>query len=558
MRNNKSKISINICKPTMRGIGRTSPKDSWYIERCLGRYFDVQLEDDPDFLIFSDGGNKEHLLNTKAIRIFVTGENMKPNWEETDYALTHEREYNNRHWRLPLHRQWFDTTCTKPERDFDIIKGRVTRFCNFIYSNDKAQERIKFYQLLSQYKKVDSGGKVLNNIGGRVEDKLAMVSESKFTIAFENESYPGYSTEKIIQPLLQGSIPIYWGDPTIAEDFNPNCFINVHNYNSYEEVIDEIKKIDNDEMLWKKMVTEPIFKDNELPMELSDKAYKDFFSKIFSDHKVYITAKEKEKQKRIYLSELRKKQKAPFFLRLKNRFNLEKNQFLNEVDVHLKVYKKRILVDKLYNLSKNKNLIVSAGMQRSGSTFMFNILKELVNIKTNCDFSYAYIKDFDKVLRTKQAYVLIKTHETDKKFTSNAYLLVYTYRDVRTAMLSQYRKFNTPINYGFVKYCIGEYEKAKEQNAIMVKYEDLINNPEKIIMILSEKLSIDIDPKLICEKIINITNQKDSLYEETLLHENHRTGTTDFEWRENIDKILLDKINEDFRWWFKECGYPEQ
>lgn len=316
----KPKISINLCKPTIRGIGSTSPKDSWYIERCLSRHFDVVLDEDPDFLIYSDGGNREHLLNTDAIRIFVTGENVQPNWEETDYALTHERIYNKRHWRLPLHRQWFDTTCTVPERDFEVVKNRVTRFCNFIYSNDKATERIEFFKLLSTYKKVDSGGKVLNNIGGRVEDKLAMVAESKFTIAFENESHPGYSTEKIIQPLLLGSIPIYWGDTEIHQDINPDCMINVHNFENWDAVVAQIKKIDEDDALWEKYVTAPIYKKNKMPALLSDDAYKKFFENILENPVAFVDTKTKLEQKRKYEKELKKNSSKPSIInRIKNR-----------------------------------------------------------------------------------------------------------------------------------------------------------------------------------------------------------------------------------------------
>ena len=40
------------------------------------------------------------------LEFFLTGENKKANWDETDYALTHERVYNNRHWRVPLWRQF--------------------------------------------------------------------------------------------------------------------------------------------------------------------------------------------------------------------------------------------------------------------------------------------------------------------------------------------------------------------------------------------------------------------------------------------------------------------
>ncbi len=130
---------------------------------------------------------------------------------------------------------------------------------------------------------MDSGGKVLNNIGGRVDDKRAYLARCKFTIAFENESHPGYATEKTIEPLLMGSIPIYWGDPHIDEDFNPECFINVHRFKCFDDVVDEVRRIDQDEKLWQQYVTAPIFKDDVLPELLTDDAIHRFCLRVFSE-----------------------------------------------------------------------------------------------------------------------------------------------------------------------------------------------------------------------------------------------------------------------------------
>ncbi len=168
----KPGVSIGFCKPSLRGIGHTHPELSWHAERMLSRYFDLHYSDEPDFLIYGDAGNGEHLLYpSKTIRIFVTGENVHPNWAEADYALTHQRIYSDRHWRIPLHRHWYDTTCSVPIRDFGIVRGRVDRFCNFIFSNPRALERIVFFDLLSRYKHIDSPGKVRNNMPGPVADK---------------------------------------------------------------------------------------------------------------------------------------------------------------------------------------------------------------------------------------------------------------------------------------------------------------------------------------------------------------------------------------------------
>lgn len=235
-------------------------------------------------MFFGEDGAKEHLSSaSRTVRIFITGENVLTNWNEADYALTHERRYDDRHWRVPLFRHWYDTRETRPVRDFSIVKARVSRFCNFIYSNERARERISFLEELDKYKRVDSGGAVRNNIGRRVDDKLAFIRESKFTIAFENESTPGYVTEKIIQPLIEGSIPIYWGDPTITKDFNPECFINVHDYSSFSEVVQLVRRIDEDDSLWRQYVSAPIFPNGELPDELSDEAIINFFKNIFAN-----------------------------------------------------------------------------------------------------------------------------------------------------------------------------------------------------------------------------------------------------------------------------------
>jgi len=128
------------------------------------------------------------------------------------------------------------------------------KFCSFVYSNHKAAgERDRFFRLLSEYKKVDSGGRHLNNSGGPVKDKTVFLREHKFDISFENARYPGYTTEKIVDAFTAGAIPIYWGDPDISKTFNPEAFINCADYSSFEDVVSEVIRIDNDDVLYKKM-----------------------------------------------------------------------------------------------------------------------------------------------------------------------------------------------------------------------------------------------------------------------------------------------------------------
>lgn len=156
------------------------------------------------------------------------------------------------------------------DRNPDKILSEKEGFCGFCYSNEHARERINFFKKLSNYKQVDSGGPLLNNLGGwtvpRGWDHLEeWISKYKFYIAFENRSYPGYVTEKIYHAFIGEAIPIYWGNPRIAEDFNPKSFINVHNFGSFEKVIDRIREIDQNDDIYKEMIAQPPFRENIVP-----------------------------------------------------------------------------------------------------------------------------------------------------------------------------------------------------------------------------------------------------------------------------------------------------
>jgi hypothetical protein len=145
-----------------------------------------------------------------------------------------------------------------------------------------APERIAFTKELMRYKRVDCGGKIMNNTGGRILDKTEFLKNYKFTIAFENASYPGYTTEKIMEALLAGTIPIYWGNPLVHRDFNPECFIDCHQFESFDAVIAHVIEVDNDSDLFNKYVTAPIFEngvDNEF---VNEENIKRQFDKIFA------------------------------------------------------------------------------------------------------------------------------------------------------------------------------------------------------------------------------------------------------------------------------------
>ena len=248
------------------------PVEDNYFLNLVEDYYDIEYSDNPDILIYSC--YSVNFLKYRCPRIFYSPENIRPDFRFCDFALTFDYLNDKKHFRWPLYRRWFsEEELTKP-KNADAILKKKEGFCSFVVSNGNAQERISFFETLSKYKKVTSGGRYANNIGGPVKDKRAFIEKYLFNIAFENTAYPGYNTEKLAEAWVMGCIPIYWGDPKISEEFNPESFINVNDFDSFDEAINYIKEVDKSVSLQKKFLEAPLFRNNRIPLELQDETIK--------------------------------------------------------------------------------------------------------------------------------------------------------------------------------------------------------------------------------------------------------------------------------------------
>ncbi len=233
----------------------------------LKEHYNVEISDKPDFLFYSCFGDN-NLKFSNCVKIFFTNENIVPNFNEADYGLGfHHLEFEDRYLRFPEYFYKLNSSIQNRESLSDDLANR--KFCNFIYSNSKngegAQDRIDFCKKLQEYKQVDCPGKVLHNIdidfaprsGNWAESKIQLLHDYKFTIAFENRYTNGYTTEKLYQPLIANSIPIYMGNPSVVEDFNPKAFINCNDYKNFDEVIEVVKELDNNNEKYMEMLRQP-------------------------------------------------------------------------------------------------------------------------------------------------------------------------------------------------------------------------------------------------------------------------------------------------------------
>ena len=284
----KQKVRINFVDfwppNTREGILRNP------LYKILSHRFDLELVEKPDFLLYSNVGKR--FLKYNCVRIYYEGENIRPNFDECDYSFGYDYPINDRGYRLPLYRLYFslfDELRRRRLGDDDYPRGE-RKFCNFLYTKN-AQDRTAFFHQLQAYKPVDSGGRLLNNLGYRVEDTLDFMRQYKFSISFENGCYPGYTTEKIEQALVARTVPIYWGNPLIDLDFNPEAFINCHDYDSFEDVIERVREVDANDDLYHAYLEASPFPNNAINDSVKEENILDRFEQIFSNPRTERAAK---------------------------------------------------------------------------------------------------------------------------------------------------------------------------------------------------------------------------------------------------------------------------
>jgi alpha(1,3/1,4) fucosyltransferase len=318
----KKKIKINF----MNFWEGFNPENNFFTN-LLRRNYEVVIEDNPDYLFYSVYNessknpknlskkgdfirkispemyilirkiyskikniffNEKKIVHPKGnfIKIFYGAEKVKPEMSKCDFAFSvyFEEEINHPNYtRIPTHLlinfllEDKEMPSLKRKIDFNKVKKEKINFCNFIYHQD-VYSRNKFFKRLSKYKKIDSPGRCMNNMPpiGKHEnakksrisinwakEKLDFLKDYKFTIAFENEVLDGYTTEKLVHPLLVNSIPIYIGNKKVGRDFNKKCFIHHNDFKNMDDLIKYIIMVDNHDDLYKKYLEQPIFRNKE-------------------------------------------------------------------------------------------------------------------------------------------------------------------------------------------------------------------------------------------------------------------------------------------------------
>lgn len=189
----------------------------------------------------------------------------KANYENKDYygflGLMYLRHILMRYNGRPLFTQIKD-------------KNREPKFCSIVCGALTTQRKL-VYEKINEYQKVDGFGSAFpycsssqppshtGSIGRYWDyDYLKLLSQYKFNICLENTFRPGYNTEKVVNALLAGVIPIYWGSETIFEFVNKDRILYLNkDLSNLDDIIKRIDFLNKNQKEYDKMVNlEPFVK----------------------------------------------------------------------------------------------------------------------------------------------------------------------------------------------------------------------------------------------------------------------------------------------------------
>ena len=266
-----------------------------YFYHLLNQEYEVAIEENkPDILFHSvDYHNqKGHLRYNNGItkKVYFTAEPPhihRPNYNETHFSFGYEDTGDERNYRLPLwilHLNWFNVPHNDDRdqsylhsleeflapKDPEKILSQKKAFCSFV-NTQPFGKRVEFVPKLHSKQFVHCAGRMYNNTNGNIIGrgdqrwKIDYLKNFKFNISMENCPDYGYVSEKIIHSMFANCIPIYWGSNAVVGDFNEESFINWHQYEDDEIVVDKIMEIDTNYDLYAKIISQPWFKDNKIP-----------------------------------------------------------------------------------------------------------------------------------------------------------------------------------------------------------------------------------------------------------------------------------------------------
>ena len=233
--------------------------------------------------------------NPSQVRVGIIGEALTPDFNFFDFALgfdhlTLSGGGRSRYFRPhPLLRyshyfkNWFDDSYVS------LSHNHLRPYLfDYVYSNKAPSPfRQQFFDQLSKHTEIRSYGSDRKNVtnfhfqynvssesqsgSAWIDEKILLQADHLFSICMENGRFDGYTSEKIMTSFAAGSIPIYWGNPSIGLDFNTSRFLDVTHCDTIGAAVEAVLQLSSNTELIAKKLSSPILTGGQSQLLISNR-----------------------------------------------------------------------------------------------------------------------------------------------------------------------------------------------------------------------------------------------------------------------------------------------
>jgi hypothetical protein len=197
---------------------------------------------DYDFIFLTDSNIKDVITNKKIYAWLIESPDITP--YAYDYVKNNKNLFNKIFTFDRVILNSFDNSVFLPYGGSMLDKNDI-----------KIHNKTKNVSMMMSFKNYLEGHKLRHIIRygyeGRInfygsgfngvnEKKIVSVKDYRFSIAIENCRKDYYFTEKLIDCFLTGTIPIYWGCPSIGDFFNMDGIITFEKPNDLNKILNNL------------------------------------------------------------------------------------------------------------------------------------------------------------------------------------------------------------------------------------------------------------------------------------------------------------------------------
>lgn len=178
-------------------------------------------------------------------RVWFTGENIRPPMDSKfEHFISFDQDdYCGKNTYFPLFyaelllsgKESINRRGVAIDDPEELLKPRRSNLnaknfvCAFISNPEPT--RLRALDELSRYGQVEIFGPYTRR---PVANKFEVARHFKYMLCFENDLFPGYITEKLLDAYLCDTVPLYWGNLGRESHVNRKAFINAAEFESLE------------------------------------------------------------------------------------------------------------------------------------------------------------------------------------------------------------------------------------------------------------------------------------------------------------------------------------